>query len=94
MIWTRATYPHRPEPHIRVKYIYIHMYTGAIDIDSSLISANSKLTAKEDIISMDNGCVCCTVRGDLVDAFKKLAAREDKYDAVLIETTGAFLFYF
>jgi len=66
------------------------MYTGAIDIDSSLISANSKLAAKEDIISMDNGCVCCTVRGDLVEAFKKLAAREEKYDAVLIETTGAF----
>jgi len=61
---------------------------GAIDIDSSLISANSKLAAKEDVISMDNGCVCCTVRGDLVEAFKKLAAREEKYDAIMIETTG------
>jgi molybdopterin-guanine dinucleotide biosynthesis protein len=61
---------------------------GAIDIDSSLISSNAKLTAKEDVISMDNGCVCCTVRGDLVNAFKSLSARADKYDAVMIETTG------
>ena len=61
---------------------------GAIDIDSSLISSNSKLAAKEDVISMDNGCVCCTVRGDLVNAFKTLQAREEKYDAVIVETTG------
>ena len=37
---------------------------------------------------MDNGCVCCTVRGDLVNAFKSLSARAEKYDAVMIETTG------
>ena len=37
---------------------------------------------------MDNGCVCCTVRGDLVEALKELAKRKDKLDAVLIETTG------
>jgi G3E family GTPase len=37
---------------------------------------------------MDNGCVCCTVRGDLVNAFKSLSARSEKYDAVMIETTG------
>ena len=42
----------------------------------------------EDIISMDNGCVCCTVRGDLVEALKELAKRKDTLDAVLIETTG------
>ena len=37
---------------------------------------------------MDNGCVCCTVHGDLVNAFKSFSARADKYDAVMIETTG------
>ena len=37
---------------------------------------------------MDNGCVCCTVRGDLVNAFKQLSARDEKYDAIMIETTG------
>lgn len=38
---------------------------------------------------MDNGCVCCTVRGDLVKAFMTLGRRKEKYDAVIIETTGA-----
>ncbi len=38
---------------------------------------------------MDNGCVCCTVRGDLVKAFQTLSRRKEKYDAVIIETTGA-----
>lgn len=37
---------------------------------------------------MDNGCVCCTVRGDLVKAFQTLGRRKEKYDAVIIETTG------
>jgi len=59
---------------------------GAVDIDSSLVTAN--LQAKEDVISMDNGCVCCTVRGDLVRAFITLSERDEKYDAVIIETTG------
>ena len=61
---------------------------GAIDIDSKLISSNAKLAAKEDVITMDNGCVCCTIRGDLVSAFASLADRREKYDAVVIETTG------
>jgi len=42
----------------------------------------------EDIISMDNGCMCCTVRGDLVKALNEMAKRKDKIDYVLIETTG------
>lgn len=42
---------------------------GSIDIDSSLISSNAQLAAKEDVISMDNGCVCCTVRGDFIHSF-------------------------
>ena len=37
---------------------------------------------------MNNGCVCCTVRGDLVRILRKLAARPRRLDAVLIETTG------
>jgi len=37
---------------------------------------------------MDNGCMCCTVRGDLVKALNEMAKRKDKIDYVLIETTG------
>jgi len=44
---------------------------GEVNIDTSLVAENLK--EKEDVISMDNGCVCCTVRGDLVRAFKTLA---------------------
>ena len=35
-----------------------------------------------------NGCICCTVRGDLVEALKRLHKKVEKFDAVLIETTG------
>jgi len=59
---------------------------GAVNIDEDLVSENMR--TNEDIISMDNGCVCCTVRGDLVEALKELAKRKDTFDAVLIETTG------
>ena len=43
---------------------------------------------KEDVITMDNGCVCCTVRGDLVRALLTLKDRAKKFDHVIIETTG------
>jgi len=59
---------------------------GAVSIDDALVSENIK--EKEDIISMDNGCVCCTVRGDLVRALLTLKDRPKKFDAVIIETTG------
>jgi len=42
----------------------------------------------EDLITMDNGCVCCSVRGDLVRTLGQLAARRKDFDAILLETTG------
>lgn len=42
----------------------------------------------EDIITMDNGCVCCTVRGDLVKALISFLDRRDTFDCILLETTG------
>jgi len=59
---------------------------GAVNIDEELVAEN--LRTAEDIISMDNGCMCCTVRGDLVEALKQLAERKDKLDYIIIETTG------
>ncbi|KAK3235221.1 hypothetical protein CYMTET_54548 [Cymbomonas tetramitiformis] len=71
---------------------------GAVSIDDALVSENMK--AAESIVTMDNGCVCCTVRGDLVRALTQLLDGGKKFDAVLIETTGladpapvAFTFY-
>ena len=59
---------------------------GEIAVDSELISA-----VQEDVIELTNGCVCCSVRGDLTTAFETLAARMeagDRFDRVLIETPG------
>eukprot|EP00656_Telonema_subtile_P026084 TRINITY_DN2806_c0_g1_i3.p1 TRINITY_DN2806_c0_g1~~TRINITY_DN2806_c0_g1_i3.p1 ORF type:complete len:456 (-),score=157.92 TRINITY_DN2806_c0_g1_i3:65-1432(-) len=69
-----------------MKIAVIENEFGAVNIDEELVSEN--LRTNEDIISMDNGCVCCTVRGDLVKALHELGKRADKLDAVIIETTG------
>jgi G3E family GTPase len=59
---------------------------GEIAIDNDLVQEN--LSAREDIITMDNGCVCCSIRGDLVRTFGMLVARRKTFDAIIIETTG------
>jgi G3E family GTPase len=46
------------------------------------------LDAPEDLITMDNGCVCCSVRGDLVRTLGQLIKRRKEFDAILLETTG------
>ena len=59
---------------------------GAVSIDDALVGENIK--EKENIITMDNGCVCCTVRGDLVRALLTLKDKTKKFDHIIIETTG------
>lgn len=74
-------------PDHGLKIAVIENEFGETNIDQDLVQDNIK--SKEDIISMDNGCVCCTVRGDLVAALNQLSSRTDKkFDAVIIETTG------
>jgi G3E family GTPase len=46
------------------------------------------MDAPEDLITMDNGCVCCSVRGDLVRTLGQLTKRRKEFDAILLETTG------
>ena len=46
------------------------------------------MDAPEDLITMDNGCVCCSVRGDLVRTLGQLVKRRHDFDAILLETTG------
>ena len=46
------------------------------------------MDAPEDIITMDNGCVCCSVRGDLIRTLTQLSSRRKSFDAVILETTG------
>lgn len=59
---------------------------GEVPIDNDLVREN--LAAREDIITMDNGCVCCSIRGDLVRTFSVLASRRKEFDCIIIETTG------
>ena len=56
-----------------LKIAVIENEFGAVSIDEALVAENVK--EKEDIVSMDNGCVCCTVRGDLVRALMQLKDR-------------------
>ncbi len=56
---------------------------GELGIDNDLV-----VHADEEIFEMNNGCLCCTVRGDLVRILGNLMKRRDKFDAILVETTG------
>lgn len=56
---------------------------GDIGIDNQLV-----IGADEEIMEMNNGCICCTVRGDLIRIVQNLLEREIKFDHILIETTG------
>ncbi|KAJ6947594.1 P-loop guanosine triphosphatase YjiA-like isoform X1 [Populus alba x Populus x berolinensis] len=60
---------------------------GEVDIDGSLVAA--KTAGAEDIIMLNNGCLCCTVRGDLVRMIADLVnKKKGKFDHIVIETTG------
>ncbi len=59
---------------------------GEVSIDDGLVAES--LDAPEDLITMDNGCVCCSVRGDLVRTLGQLVKRRHEFDAILLETTG------
>jgi G3E family GTPase len=56
---------------------------GEIGVDQDLV-----IQTEEEIFEMNNGCICCTVRGDLIRILGKLLKRKDKFDYVVIETTG------
>ncbi|MGH6869487.1 MAG: CobW family GTP-binding protein [Methylocella sp.] len=56
---------------------------GEIGIDSDLV-----VGADEEVFEMNNGCICCTVRGDLIRIVEGLLKRRGKFDAILVETTG------
>jgi G3E family GTPase len=70
------------EPHGK-KFAVIVNEFGEIGIDNELV-----VNADEEIFEMNNGCICCTVRGDLVRIIDGLMRRRGKFDAIIVETTG------
>ena len=70
------------EQHGR-KYAVIVNEFGEVGIDNDLI-----VDADEEVFEMNNGCICCTVRGDLIRIIAGLMRRRDRFDAILVETTG------
>ena len=56
---------------------------GEVGIDDGLV-----LSSDEEIFEMNNGCICCTVRGDLIRILGMLLKRRDKFDRIIVETTG------
>jgi len=56
---------------------------GEVGVDNELV-----IGAEEEIFEMNNGCICCTVRGDLIRILGNLMKRRDKFDHIMIETTG------
>jgi len=56
---------------------------GEVGVDQELV-----IGAEEEVFEMNNGCICCTVRGDLIRILGNLMKRKDKFDYILIETTG------
>src|SRR3974377_264562 len=80
----KTTFPNRilSEPHGK-KYAVIVNEFGEIGIDNDLV-----VGADEEVFEMNNGCICCTVRGDLVRILDGLMRRKGKFDAIIVETTG------
>lgn len=66
-----------------LKIAVIENEFGEVGVDNELV-----IGADEEIFEMNNGCICCTVRGDLIRILNNLMKRKDKLDYVLIETTG------
>ncbi|MGH7212615.1 MAG: CobW family GTP-binding protein, partial [Acetobacteraceae bacterium] len=65
------------------KYAVVVNEFGELGVDNDLV-----VDADEEVFEMNNGCICCTVRGDLIRILGQLRKRRHRFDAVLIETTG------
>ena len=65
------------------RYAVIVNEFGEVGIDNDLV-----VGADEEVFEMNNGCICCTVRGDLIRILDGLMKRRGKFDAIIVETTG------
>ena len=70
------------EQHGR-KYAVVINEFGELGVDNDLV-----VDTDEEVFEMNNGCICCTVRGDLIRIVGGLMKRRDRFDGIIIETTG------
>ena len=70
------------EQHGR-KYAVVINEFGELGVDNDLV-----VDSDEEVFEMNNGCICCTVRGDLIRIVGALMKRRDRFDGIIIETTG------
>ena len=70
------------EAHGKTYAVIVNEF-GEIGIDNDLI-----VGADEEVFEMNNGCVCCTVRGDLIRVLSGLMKRKGRFDGIIVETTG------
>jgi G3E family GTPase len=65
------------------KYAVVINEFGELGVDNDLV-----VDTDEEVFEMNNGCICCTVRGDLIRIVNGLMKRRDKFDGIIVETTG------
>ena len=70
------------EPHGKKFAVVVNEF-GEVGIDNDLV-----VGADEEVFEMTNGCICCTVRGDLIRIIESLMKRKGRFDAIIVETTG------
>lgn len=70
------------EPHGKKFAVVVNEF-GEVGIDNDLV-----VGADEEVFEMNNGCICCTVRGDLIRIIESLMKRKGRFDAIIVETTG------
>ncbi len=70
------------EPHGKKFAVVINEF-GELGVDNDLV-----IDAEEEIFEMNNGCICCTVRGDLIRILSALMKRKSRFDGIIVETTG------
>ena len=65
------------------KYAVVINEFGELGVDNDLV-----VDTDEEVFEMNNGCICCTVRGDLIRIINGLMKRREKFDGIIVETTG------
>ena len=76
----------RNKANLRIAVIVNDM--GAVNLDAAEIKKHKLIHEKQEMVELQNGCICCTLRGDLLRTVKELSESETKFDYLVVESTG------